>query len=190
MKRLFYIICLCLLLTGCGAAKKLSSSKQETGAYTETTNETGKSNSTLFVDTTKVSGTEITYIKIEFYPPEPVKEPEATQPATEPTEDGPPKHPPNTGAVKSIETLTVKNDTEERGITEAESSTEVNRTSEITGEATLDEATSEEPTADPYRWRYIFGILVLVIIIGTVGYFWLRKAGVFTKVASFFKKLF
>lgn len=216
MKQLF-VVFLCLFLTGCGTAKKLTSSKQETGKYTETTTEAGKSSSSLLIDTTKVSGTEITYTKIEFYPPEPgqsvadrtkweildsiskasalkaledLTRQKATKETDRPAEEVPNKHPPNVGAVKSIETLTIKNDTEERGITEAQSEAEVNRASEIASEATLDEATSEEPTADPYRWRYIFGILVLVIIIGTVGYFWLRKAGVFTKVASFFKKLF
>jgi hypothetical protein len=190
MKRLFYIALLCLFLAGCGSARKVTTSRQEAGKYTETTTEDKTGNSSLFIDTTKVSGKEIIYTKIEFYPPEPAKQPQPPGPDSLPTEGGPVKHPPNVGPVKSIETLTVTSHDEERGITESESGTDEHRTTDITSEGAVSETTAEEPTADPYRWRYIFGILVAVIAIGAAAYFWLRKAGIFVKVAAFFKRLF
>ncbi|MDR0429231.1 MAG: hypothetical protein LBH58_01975, partial [Tannerellaceae bacterium] len=50
--------------------------------------------------------------------------------------------------------------------------------------------TTEQPAADPYKWRYIFGILILIIVIGVVGYFILRKNKIFISVISFFKRFF
>jgi hypothetical protein len=188
MKRLLLITCLLLFLAGCGTARKIATSRQEAGKYTATTTEDKIGRNSLIIDTTKTSGKDITYIKIEFYPPEVMTK--TSGPDSLPEADGPIKHPPNVGPVRNIEMLTVKSHDEQRGITESESGTDEHRATNITDETAVAEAASEEPTADPYRWRYIFGILIAVIAIGTAVYFWFRKAGIFVKIAAFFKRLF
>jgi hypothetical protein len=190
MKRILPIICLLIFLAGCGTARKVATSRQETGRYVETTTETKTGDTSLLIDTTKVSDKEITYTKVEFYPPEPATEPKPSGPDSLPTTQGPVRHPPNVGPVKSIETLTVKDRAEERGITESHSGTDEARKTDITAERTVTDTTTEKPAADPYRWRYILGILVAVIAIGAAAYFWFRKAGAFVKIAAFFKRLF
>ncbi len=190
MKKLFLLLAVLAFVVGCGPARKVATSRQEAGRYTETTTEDRAGNSSLFIDTTKVSDKEIIYTKVEFYPPTTTPEPKPPGQDSLPSNDGPVRHPPNVGPVKSIETLTVRSQEEERGITESESGTDEHRTTDITSEGAVAETTTEEPTADPYRWRYIFGILVAVIAIGTAAYFWLRKAGVWAKLAAFFKRLF
>ena len=48
------------------------------------------------------------------------------------------------------------------------------------------EANTEQPAADPYRWRYILAILIIVIVAGV----WLSKTKVGNTVISFIKKIF
>lgn len=99
------------------------------------------------------------------------------------------KQPPDTGrqgAIKSIETFTVKQKAEATGVTQEEQKTETTKTEEVNTDTDKETDITEKPAADPYRWRYIFGILVLL----AVAFFFLRKTKVFTAVAAFFRKLF
>ncbi len=193
MKRiLFYLLCFCigLFFGGCSAPKKLTGSKQETAKVSEQTAETTTGKNSLFIDTTKTARGEVVYTKIEFYPPEPTTEPGQVNNEATPVASTPNKHPPNTGAIKSIETLTIKKETEEKGVTENQSSAETSKATNIEGETAKKEETAAEPAKDPYRYRYIFGILVIVIAAGTAVYFWLRKTKAVTSIVSFFKRIF
>jgi len=99
------------------------------------------------------------------------------------------KQPPDTGrqgAIKSIETFTVKQKAEATGVTQEEQKTETTKTEEVNTDTDKETDITEKPAADPYRWRYIFGILVLL----AVAFCFLRKTKVFTAVAAFFRKLF
>ena len=87
---------------------------------------------------------------------------------------------------KSIETFTVKQKAEATGVTQEEQKTETTKTEEVNTDTDKETDITEKPAADPYRWRYIFGILVLL----AVAFFFLRKTKVFTAVAAFFRKLF
>ena len=206
MKRKFGIVVIALLLavllSGCSTPRKLAGSTKETAKTEEKRDETITAEFRRTVDSTKTEGVEITYTKIEFFPPEPdtlptkqgttktggPSNPVADTPKNRPKEPKE-KQPPDTGkqgAIKSIETFTVKQNTEATGVTQEEQKTETTKTEEVNTDTDKETDVTEQPAADPYRWRYIFGILVLL----AVAFFFLRKTKVFTAVAAFFRKLF
>lgn len=183
---------MCLIFAGCGSAKKIAGSKRETGNYTEATTAAKADSANFRIDTTKHSATKVTYTKTEFYPPESATEVDTTEmPESRPAEiTAPANKPPKAGAIKSVETLTVESQAEEKGITESGSSTEEYQSTGITSEETLEEAVSEEPAADPHKWRYIFGILVSLMLISIAIYLINRKTGLLKKIILFFKRVF
>ncbi|WP_278726203.1 hypothetical protein [Alistipes putredinis] len=206
MKRKFGIVVIALLLavllSGCSTPRKLAGSTKETAKTEEKRDETITAEFRRTVDSTKTEGVEVTYTKIEFFPPEPDTLPTkqgttktggpsktvADTPKNRPKEPKE-KQPPDTrkqGAIKSIETFTVKQNTEATGVTQEEQKTETTKTEEVNTDTDKETDVTEQPAADPYRWRYIFGILVLLV----VGIILLRKTKVFTAVVGFFRKLF
>lgn len=184
---------------GCSTPRKLAANTKEAGKVEEVRSETSAGDILQYVDTTKREGVEITYTKIEFYPPDvskpiitPASEPEPKQePANledkkvEPTPKK--KQPPNEqGAIKSIEQYTVKHDTEDRGISASVESIASEKEEEIITDSSLETNFTEETAEDPYKWRYILGIILAITVIGVAGYFTIRKS----KVATFIKRLF
>lgn len=204
MKTKILTLFLCLLvgfLTGCSTPRKLIASKEEKTKVDQATKETNTGTSSTFVDTTKTNGVEITYTKIEYYPPEVNKEPEpegqvtpGKTPRPEGTASKEPtpakKQPPNKGAIKSIEQLTVKQNSEEKGVSQNQEANASAKEETTTTDTDKKEVNTEQPAADPYRWRYILAILIIVIVAGTVVYFWFRKTKVGITVTSFIKKFF
>lgn len=210
MKTRVLTLFLCLLvgllvgfLTGCSTPRKLTASKEEKTKVNQETKETNTGTSSTFVDTTKTDGVEITYTKVEYYPPEPNKEPTPEPEGQvipgktsqsegnrnkEPTSAK--KQPPNKGPIKSIEQLTIKQNSEEKGVSQSQEANASAKEEVTTTDTDKKEADTEQPAADPYRWRYILAILVIVIVAGTVVYFWLRKTKVGITVTSFIKKIF
>ncbi|MBS5524715.1 MAG: hypothetical protein KHX48_03870 [Alistipes sp.] len=206
MKPKFSIVAIALLLAvllfGCSTPRKLAGSTKETAKTEEKRDETTAAEFRRTIDSTKTEGVEVTYTKIEFFPPEPTdrkEKPDTTQTGgpSKPVADTPKnrpkepkeKQPPDTGrqgAIKSIETFTVKQKTEAAGVTREEQKTKTAKTEEVNTDTDKETDITEKPAADPYRWRYIFGILVLL----AVAFFLLRKTKVFTAVAAFFRKLF
>ena len=180
----------------------MAGSTKETAKTEEKRDETTAAEFRRTVDSTKTEGVEVTYTKIEFFPPEPdtrQTKPDAMQaggpsnPAADTPKNRPKepkeKQPPDTGrqgAIKSIETFTVKQKAEATGVTQEEQKTETTKTEEVNTDTDKETDITEKPAADPYRWRYIFGILVLL----AVAFCFLRKTKVFTAVAAFFRKLF
>lgn len=206
MKRKFGIVVIALLLavllSGCSTPRKLAGSTKETAKTEEKRDETITAEFRRTVDSTKTEGVEVTYTKIEFFPPEPDTLPTkqgttktggpsktvADTPKNRPKEPKE-KQPPDTGkqgAIKSIETFTVKQNTEATGVTQEEQKTETTKTEEVNTDTDKETDVTEQPAADPYRWRYIFGILILL----AVGIILLRKTKAFTAVVGFFRKLF
>lgn len=206
MKPKFSIVAIALLLAvllfGCSTTQKLAGSTKETAKTEEKRDETTAAEFRRTVDSTKTEGVEVTYTKIEFFPPEPdtrQTKPDAMQaggpsnPAADTPKNRPKepkeKQPPDTGrqgAIKGIETFTVKQKAEATGVTQEEQKTETTKTEEVNTDTDKETDITEKPAADPYRWRYIFGILVLL----AVAFCFLRKTKVFTAVAAFFRKLF
>lgn len=206
MKTRLLTLLLCLLvgfLTGCSTPRKLIASKEEKTKVDQSTKETNTGTSSTFVDTTKTDGVEITYTKIEYYPPEtnrePTPEPEGqvtpgktNRPEGNRSKEPTPakKQPPNKGPIKSIEQLTIKQNSEEKGVSQSQEANATAKEEITTTDIDKKEANTEQPAADPYRWRYILAILVIVIVAGTVVYFCLRKTKVGITVTSFIKKIF
>lgn len=206
MKTRLLTLLLCLLvgfLTGCSTPRKLIASKEEKTKVDQATKETNTGTSSTFVDTTKTDGVEITYTKIEYYSPEtnrePTPEPEGqvtpgktNRPEGNRNKEPTPakKQPPNKGPIKSIEQLTIKQNSEEKGVSQSQEANASAKEEVTTTDTDKKEANTEQPAADPYRWRYILAILVIVIVAGTVVYFWLRKTKVGITVTSFIKKFF
>lgn len=200
MRNLYVIVlAFAVLFTSCGTQRKLASNTKKSVNTEENRAETASSEIRRIVDSTKTEGVEVTYTKIEFFPPEPdtlpankdtTKAGGQTKPVAntqknrpkEPKEKQPPYEGSKQGAIKSIETYTVKQKTEATGVTHEEQKTETAKTEEVNTDTDI----TEKPAADPYRWRYIFGILVLLAI----AFFFLRKTKVFMAVAAFFRKLF
>lgn len=202
MKTKLLTLFLCLLvgfLTGCSTPRKLIASKEEKTKVDQATKETNTGTSSTFVDTTKTNGVEITYTKIEYYPPEANKEPapepegqvtpgKANRPAGSQSKEPTPakKQPPNKGAIKSIEQLTVKQNSEEKGVSQNQEANASAKEEITTTDTDKKEVNTEQPAADPYRWRYILAILIIVIVAGV----WLSKTKVGSTVISFIKKIF
>lgn len=190
------------ILIGCSTPRKLAGSTKETARTEEKRDETTAAEFCRTIDSTKTEGVEVTYTKIEFFPPEPTdrkEKPDTTQTGgpSKPVADTPKnrpkepkeKQPPDNGrqgAIKSIETFTVKQKTEAAGVTQEEQKTKTTKTEEVNTDTDKETDITEKPAADPYKWRYIFGILVLL----AVAFFFLRKTKVFTAVAAFVRKLF
>lgn len=202
MKTRLLTLFLCLLvgfLTGCSTPRKLTTSKQEKTKVDQTTKETNTGNSSIFVDTTKTDGVEVTYTKIEYYPPEPNKQPapepegqvtpvKTSQPEGSRNKEPTPakKQPPNKGPIKSIEQLTVKHNSEDKGVSQSQEANASSKEETTTTDTDKKEANTEQPAADPYKWRYILAILIIVI----VAVVWLKKTKVGKAVISFIKKFF
>lgn len=227
-KILFFVILTFLLfgLTGCGSlhkVQKTETSRQEatqvterrteTTATTENTEEEQVTDVTGIIDAIKSSATEVTYTKAEFYPPSELPDlpegqdtetavaevPEKTQvrkPGASQTK------PPDAhqGAIKSIETYTIKHgetakaikrdsahiDTNKEGTTKAEATTQ----EEVSTETEVKEEVSTEPAKDPYRWRYILGTVITLAVVLIGVYFVLRKSKILGGILAAIRKLF
>jgi hypothetical protein len=199
MKRTILFICFCILLfTGCHTPKKLESNTTENIKISEKQNEVNTTETYSFVDITKKQGFEINYYKIEFYQPAGPNETDAIPDnvvlpkgvnniaGSIPTN----KPPPGKGAIKSIEGYTIKAGSEQTGINEEKSNTTNNKDVENNTDITKNEEITEQTAADPYRWRYIFGIVIIIALSAVGLFFGFRKSKVVVSIVSFFKKLF
>jgi hypothetical protein len=179
-----------LLLFGCRSAKKISSevlvSQQATSGSSENISQTGYH----FLDTTKKVNNKTTYFHIEFYPPEEqVKDEELKIEAEENQWPDLPltRYP---APVKSITALTVETLAEQAGIVSDSTSTTYNAALDRQEETVVSEVSSEQPAPDPYRWRYFFGIIIVIGIAGVGIYIAARKWKIFSWIVTVFKKIF
>lgn len=191
-----------VFLIGCSTPRKLAGSTKETAKTEEKRDETTAAEFRRTVDSTKTEGVEVTYTKVEFFLPEPGRmetKPDIMQTGgsskpvadtlknqSKKTKEKQLPHIGRQGAIKSIETFTIKQKTETTGVTQEEQKTEATKTEKVNTDTEKKSNITEKPAADPYRWRYIFGILLLLV----VAFFFLRKTKVFRGVAAFFRKLF
>ncbi|KAA6303108.1 MAG: hypothetical protein EZS26_000711 [Candidatus Ordinivivax streblomastigis] len=199
MKQTILFLCFALLfLCGCHTPKKLVSNTKENITTNEKQNEVTSSETYNFADTTKKSDVEVNYFKIEFYPPAVPDEEANAPPNNSILPEGVKSNvgntnrskPPNQGAIKSIEGYTIKAKSEEAGINESQESSTVNRNEEKNEDINKQVDIKEQPAADPYRWRYIFGIVIIVALLAVGIYFVFRKSKFVISVMSFLKAFF
>ena len=202
MKKIITFIALLVLLASCGATKKAIKTT-ETQLDSLTVAKAVSKQTEKVVDTTRTEHGKVTITEIEFFPPteieQPQPEPDKPKKKDKPKDsdnkvsDEPKKtQPPTTasvdlanvgkvqGAVKSIKQTVIESDIEEKG-----ESKESNESNETESAATVTKATEstdkqQEPTPDPYRWRYIFfiallGVAVLLYLKRTPIVNWIRK---------------
>lgn len=202
MKKIITFIALLVLLASCGATKKAIKTT-ETQLDSLTVAKAVSEQTEKVVDTTRTEHGKVTITEIEFFPPteieQPQPEPDKPKKKDKPKDsdtkvaDEPKKtQPPTTasvdlsnvgkvqGAVKSIKQTVIETDVEEKG--ESKESSESNETESAATVTKATESTDkqQEPTPDPYRWRYIFfiallGVAVLLYLKRTPIVNWIRK---------------
>jgi hypothetical protein len=186
-------VLLMVLLSGCNTPRKVKYNTSDSIQINSERNEKVVLESYASVDTTKKQDVEINYFKIEFYPPA-----QDDKPATIPAKDTIPealsgnivgdleKLTNNTGAIKSLEGYTVKAKSEQSGVTAEANIAEAYASDNTNVGVTSSESLSEQPAPDPYRWRYILGIIILA---GAGAYFIFRKSKFIFVIISFLKRI-
>ena len=173
---------LIVLLASCGATRKTT--KINTAQLDSLQVEKAVSEQTQkVVDTTRTEHGKITITEIEFFPPEieqPQPEPDKPKKKDKPKdsdtkvadEPKPTQPKPNAsvdldnigkvqGTVKSIKQTVIESDVEEKGKSEESSESNESESAATVTKTTESTDKNQEPTPDPYRWRYIFGIALL-----------------------------
>lgn len=196
MKKIITFIALLVMLASCGATKKAIKTT-ETQLDSLTVAKVVSEQTEKVVDTTRTEHGKVTITEIEFFPPteieQPQPEPDKPKDSDNRVADEPKKTQPTTtasvdlanvgkvqGAVKSIKQTVIESDVEEKG--KSEESSETNETESAATVTKTTESTdkNQEPTPDPYRWRYIFfiallGVALLLYLKRTPIVNWIRK---------------
>ena len=197
MQKLFYIFVLLWSLffcLSCSSVKKLSEMTSSSEKNT-TKEENERSFIETRVDTSKMSGLEITYTRIEYFDParnareyETGSEPEDSVLHANniplPSEYKPPESKKPKGAVKSIETLSVNKVFSKTGKVENRAVSESEKTNHESFKNNNIQKEQETPVPDPKRWRYIFYLALLAV--GVFLYF--KRKEIFKNVKRFFSK--
>lgn len=183
MKKVLALVLGLVLLASCSATRKATKAKESqldsTAVVKEVTEQTEK-----VVDTTRTEHGKVTITEIEFYPPTTIEQPQGElakdsgkKATDEPKQTEPQPTPKPTasvdldnigkmqGVVKSIKQTVIETDVEQKG--ESKESSE-SKESESAATVLKNETNTEkqqEPTPDPYRWRYIFYIALIGVAV-------------------------
>ena len=184
MKTVLALVLGLVLLASCSATRKATKAKESqldsTAVVKEVTEQTEK-----VVDTTQTEHGKVTITEIEFYPPTTIEQPqgELAKDSGKKVADEPQPTPKPTasvdldnigkvqGVVKSIKQTVIETDVEQKG--ESKESSE-SKESENAATVLKNETNTEkqqEPTPDPYRWRYIF----YIALIGVAALLYLKR---------------
>jgi hypothetical protein len=121
------------------------------------------------IDTTKTENVKITITEIEFYPPT-VTDERLNNESTKPSNNVSCISLLNivnidNAAIKSIKQTTIEADTEEKGESRESESNESEKSEAAISNSEKNTNSEVEPASDPYRWRYIFYILMIALIV-------------------------
>ena len=173
---------LIVLLASCGATRKttkINTAQLDSLQVEKTVSEQTQK----VVDTTRTEHGKITITEIEFFPPtvvdtDPPKLEDFAQTFKD-FEDDIHKNMDTTpikatnanvdvhnfgnvkGSVKSIKQTVIESDVEEKGKSEESSESNESESAATVTKTTESTDKNQEPTPDPYRWRYIFGIALV-----------------------------
>lgn len=165
MKNIFIFI-LCMLMVACASTKKSTQNIKETANVLAQVDES-HSAAEKFIDTTKTESGKITITEIEFYPPNANEPPQGNKESPKSTSNVSGLSLPNVGnignaSIKSIKQTTIEKRSEQKGKSNESSESEKIQSAVIATKSNQTSQIQTSPAPDPYRWRYIFFILVLV----------------------------
>lgn len=173
MKKILLPLIFCFIVISCASTRKSVQMSCTSQTNTESA-EKQTSKAEKVVDTTKTESGKVTITEIEFYPPSDCQH-NKDMASEAPKADNPNGsnvgeiNLPNVGnikdaAIKSIKQTTIDLEKEQKGESK-ESNESDNSKNQATISNTSQSGTEESTTApDPYRWRYIFYILLIVAI--------------------------
>ena len=181
MKKFFLFILVLLVCISCGTTKKLQQAddNRKVDSTAVVKNETKKSQT--HVDTTMNHHGKVTITEIEFFPPDssgPTEKQEAKQGANAKMDSFGNVN----GDIKSIKQTVIESNLEKKGASdESHEAMDVEKSSAVK----KDEAKAVknvEPTGDPYKWRYIFYLVSLLVAVAVFLYIkrvpilnWIKK---------------
>jgi hypothetical protein len=159
-----------LLIVACSTTKKVVQSNEANEISTQKT-EVQSTSTDKLIDTTKTDKGKITITEIEFYPPtesaesKPLDEKQSSKPSTNVSG----LSLPNVGnignaAIKSIKQTTIEAESEKKGESKESSSTNHQKNEAVVAKNEKAIQSEVMPAPDPYRWRYIFYIMLLAAI--------------------------
>jgi septal ring-binding cell division protein DamX len=166
MKKYIILLACITLLFSCGTAKKKSLQQTSSSETFAVNTDTQSAKTEKFVDTTKTENGKITITEIEFYPP--VSRNNDTANRT-PIMNVGGVDIANVGNIKNAAIKSIKQTAIESAVEQRGESKESNESEESKQEAVVSYSTQKTdeiivPAPDPYRWRYIFGIILLLAI--------------------------
>jgi len=176
MKNVFLLI-LCFLMVACATTKK-STQIKETANTVAQKSELGKNNIEKFIDTTKTEKGKITITEFEFYPPA-ASDAQINDKAS-PIETNVSSlnlhNVDNIGnaAIKSIKQTTIEMDSQKKGESKESVFTTNEKKEVLTANTERSVEIEATPVSDPMRWRYIFYILLSVVM----AFLYLKRAPV------------
>lgn len=148
MKNLLLLLLVTCILSSCASTRK----SVQTSCTTDTSIDKADSQTTRSekaIDTTKTEDGKITIIEIEFFPNiNNGNKPDTTKSA----------------AIRSIKQTTIEKRSEQKGKSNESSESEKTQGTVVATKSNQTSQIQTSPAPDPYRWRYIFYILVLTCI--------------------------
>lgn len=154
-----------VLLCSCGTPRNVENLYNEVSDVSKITAEKFNFDAISDVDFSSTKIKEIVFKKVEYFPPDSS----------------------GRSVVKSEENLTIK---QEENVAET-----VKDTQTFTSDSTVVEdiattkniETAEEVAKDPYRWRYIFGIIIAIIAVAIVVYIKLKGSKIISSICTLLK---
>lgn len=178
MKKIIASVLGLALLVSCGTARKIQQTKQEVRIDSTTIAKEANAKTDKFVDTTRTQHDKVTITEIEFYPPFGVDD-IVTRPGKDNRGERDSKKADSLfneksnrkaagnikGAVKSIKQTVIESNVEEKGESKESSESKETESSANVGRNETNIQNAQEPTPDPYRWRYIFYISLIAVAV-------------------------
>lgn len=156
-----------LILAGCNTTRKAQKSAQAQRRQ-QSASQTQATKAEALKQNDQVTNWETTTVKIEYAEPVQSEPKPAGEPAQEKqkAKESPGPTTQKRGAIKSITTTTTRATVQDKGSLKTSEQTDTKSQSQATQTSQSSTETEEKPAPDPKRWRYIFGILVIVSLLG------------------------
>lgn len=202
MNRIVILVIVLLFAVSCGTTRKAVESAQSVISDSTTTTQDVKTATNKTIDTTRTEHGKITITEIEFFPVIPDAPPIANDTRSVDSCGHTAKSPaqPNAnvdlqnvgkfnGAVKSIKQTVIESDIEAKGKSDETKEQEQSKSNAIVSRQESEVHKQQEPAPDPYRWRYIFyvGLLLTAVLL------YLKRAPILNwikKILSGLRKIF